>query len=159
MKRTKCSDEMCRAAQITSHTANTSSYSSSGDSKGLKLSLAAHGPLMEPHVETELQGPYTQLSPREGSHTPGQDPVLLLGNSCALRSCRLHTTRFSENSSVYRPGYSGDVVYNSSKNYWLRAVFPTGCTLDSPKELLKSQCPGSHTSKCGVGWGPEHRCF
>lgn len=45
MNRTKCSDEMCRAAQITSHTANTSSYSSSGDSKGLRLRLAAHRPL------------------------------------------------------------------------------------------------------------------
>lgn len=35
MNRTKCSEEICLAAQITSHTANTSSYSSSGDSKGL----------------------------------------------------------------------------------------------------------------------------
>lgn len=44
MNRTKCSEEMWRAAQITSHTANTSSYGSSGHSQGLGLSLAAHGP-------------------------------------------------------------------------------------------------------------------
>lgn len=37
MNKTKCSDEMCLATQITSHTANTSSYGSSGDRKELAL--------------------------------------------------------------------------------------------------------------------------